>query len=348
MKATQANFLATAGRIAADGRIFFFCGQDEAGAFTAAERLVAKLPDPGERVELTGAQLKADPVLLGDEARSTSLFGGTRHLFVRATGEEAHDALQTYLAVIDAGEAAGAAPVLVVATGASDKSRSAKLLIDRPDCLVTMFYAPELKDVTAEVRQMASAAGLRMGGDLAERIARAAGLDVRLARAEVDKLALYLDATPQAPRDADAAALDAIGAVTEEEGLAPLVNAVLSGEVAHLQAELRRMVEVGLNPVGVLLAVERRAAQLAELAARHGQRGPIDGFLESEQKARRIFWRDRRDLAVQMRHWPPAKLGRLITRLAATHRALLANSTAAELLLARELVETAHSARRRG
>ena len=82
--------------------IFFFCGPDEAGASAAANRLAAALPDAGERVELTGADLRRDPALLGDEARSTSLFGGRRHIFVRASGDEAHDALQV---LIETGEA---------------------------------------------------------------------------------------------------------------------------------------------------------------------------------------------------------------------------------------------------
>ena len=51
------------------------------------------LPEAGERVEMSGAQLRADPALLGDEARSSSLFGDTRHIYARVTGDEAHDAL---------------------------------------------------------------------------------------------------------------------------------------------------------------------------------------------------------------------------------------------------------------
>lgn len=96
-----------------------------------------------------------------------------------------------------------------------------------------MFWPPDLPSVTASVRTMADAAGLRLNGDIAERIARAAGLDVRLARSEVEKLALYLDASPAAPRNADAEALEAIGATTEEDGFAALVNAVLGARCAR-------------------------------------------------------------------------------------------------------------------
>lgn len=339
MKATQKDFAGQAPRAARQARIAFFCGPDEAGAAAAAAKLVSLLHDPGERIELSGGELRSDPVKLGDEARSTSLFGGVRHILVRASGDEAHDAVKVLLDLIDNGEGDGACPVLIVATSATDKARTAKLLEKRDDALVAMFYPPDLAAVAAEVRMMAGAAGLRLGGELAERIARSAGLDVRLAQSEVTKLALYLDASPQSPSNADEEALDAIGAKTEEDGLMPLVNTVLSGDIARLPGELRRMREVSLEPFAVTLALERRAAQLAQLTARLGRGTRIRDLLEAEQKAHRVFWRDRRDLSVQLERWSAAKLERLIKRLAALHRALLANSQAGELLLAQELVD---------
>ncbi len=343
MKATQRDFAGTAPKAARQCGVFFFCGQDEAGASAAADKIVSMLDDPGEKVELSGGDLRRDPVRLGDEARSTSLFGGNRHIVIRAAGDEAHDAVKILLETKDAGEGA-ACPVLVVATSATDKSRTAKLLEGRDDCLVAMFYPPDLASVTASVRQMADAAGVRLGGDLAERIARAAGLDVRLAQSEVTKLALYLDANAQAPRTADAEALDAIGAKTEEDGFMPLVNAVLSGETGRLPGELKRMRDLSLNPVGLLLAFERRTAQLAALAARLGQGGDVGDLLEQETRARRIFFRDKRDLAVQLRRWHGRRLERLVQRLMALHRTLLSNNQAAEVLLAQELAEIARAA----
>ena len=345
MRATQKDFVTVAPRAARDARVAFFCGPDEAGAAAAAERLIALLPDAGERVELSGSELRSDPVRLGDEARSTSLFGGSRHVVVRAAGDEAHDAVENLLALIDNGDADGACPVLVVASAATDKARTAKLLAGRGDALVAMFYPPDLKSMSDEVRRMAGAAGVTLTGDLAERMARASGFDVRLAQSEVNKLALYLDASAHAPKHPDEQDLDAVGVRAEEDGFMPLVNAVLAGDTGRVPGELRRMREVSLNAVGVLLALERRAAQLVQLAGRKGPGGRIDQLLEAEQKAGRVFFRDKRDLNAQLQRWSPAKLQRLIVRLGALHGALFANSQAAELLLAHELAEIARFAR---
>ncbi len=336
MKATQRDFKALAPRAAASARTFFFCGPDEAGAHAAAARIVELLGDEaGERVDLAGGDLRKDPVRLGDEARSVSLFGDKRHIWVRASGEEAHDALELHLS--GAGEAC---PVLIVASSATDKSRTAKLLAGRSDALVAMFYPPDLKSFAADVRAMGDAAGVPLGSDLAERIARGAVLDSRLAQSEVTKLALYLDASPQAPRRASLADLEAIGARTEDDGFMPLVNAVLGGAANKLPGELRRMRELGLNPVGLLLAFERRTAQLAQLAAKLEPRGDITALLEAE----RVFFKDKQDLNTQLRKWRGPRLARLVARLVELHRSLLGSSQNAELLLAQGLTEIARQA----
>ena len=341
MKATQRDFASAARRAARQCRVFFFCGPDEAGAAAAAQRIVELLDEPGERVEMSGAMLRKDPILLGDEARSGSLFGDARHIYVRASGDEALDAVGNLL--VGQGEAC---PVLIVATSATNKSRTAKLLEKRDDALVAMFWPPDLGSVTSSVRDMASAAGLRLNGDIAERIARAAGLDVRLAQSEVDKLALYLDASPAAPKAADATALDAVGASTEEDGFMPLVNAVLAGETRKIPAELQRLRALSLNPVGVLLAFERRAAQLARLAAMLGSRRRLNDLDKGAKARLGVFWKDERDLAAQLQHWRGSELDRLVAKLVALHRALLANSQSAELLLSQGLAEIARRAAR--
>ena len=338
MKATQRDFARVAASLAGRARTWFLCGPDEAGIQDGVERITALLDDPGERIEFTGAELKRDPVRLGDEARSVSLFGDARHIVVRASGDEVAEAVEILL-----GGAAPPCPVLIAAPGATDKSKTAKLLADRGDALVTVFWPPDARSVAAAVREMADRAGLRIDTALAERIARAANLDTRIAAAEVAKLALYLDASPQTPRTADVAAFDAIGASTEEDGMSSIVNAVLGGQGARLGAELDRARHLGLNPVAVLLAFERRVAQLAALAAKLGSGGDVRALIEAEKAARRINWKDEGDLRTQLATWRGRRLERLVAKIAALHRQLLGNSQQAELLLAQGLAEIARA-----
>ena len=340
MKATQRDWQQVADKARSRLRVHFFCGPDEAGASAAITALIAAREDAGERVEMSGQEVKSDPVCLVDEARSTSLFGDARHLLLRVNGEEALDALKTFTQFADRGEADDAWPIFIVASGATDKSRTAKLLVKRADSLVAMFYPPDLRTMTADVRSMADREGLRLGGNLAERIAIASGLDVRLARSEVAKLALYLDAGTQTPKQADPADYEAIGAATEEDGLMPIVNAALSGEVRRLPAELRRIRELGLNAVGITLALERRAAQLAMLSARLQPGEDVQAFLRKSG----VFWKDHRDIIDQLGRWQGVRLERLLSRLTRLHQALLGSSQTADLILARELGQIARYA----
>ncbi|KHS45124.1 DNA polymerase III subunit delta [Novosphingobium subterraneum] len=340
MKVTQKNFSASAARAVNDCRIFYFCGPDESGASDAAAKIAGMLGE-AEKVDLSGAELKRDPVRLADEARSVSLFGDRRIIHVRATGDDAHDAVETLLqSPVDGW------PVLIVASSATDKSRIAKLLENRADALVGMFHPPDLKSVASAIRSSADAMGVRMTDELSERVARATALDTRMARSELEKIALYLDASPQAPRTATAADLDEVCAVSEDDGMMPLVNAVLGGEVRRIPAELSRMREQGMNPVGLVLALERRAGQLVQLAGRLGERGDVNAFMQQESDARRVFFRDRADLTQQLKRWRGPRLVRLCQRLVQLHRVLIADNRNGELALAQGLAEIARAAAR--
>lgn len=344
MKATAKTFATTVERSLHKIRVFYFCGADEAGAGDAATWVLQMLDrgQPGaELVEFTGAELKRDPVRLADEVRSTSLFGDRRVVRVAMAGDEAHDAIAALVA-----DSVPGWPVLVVATGATDKSRVAKLLTDRDDALVTVFYPPDLKSVTETVRGCVGALGLLVSGSLAEQIAVAAGLDTRVARSELEKLTLYLDASPEAPKTVTAKDLAAIGTQAGDDSMAPIVNATLGGSPERLKHELPRIASGDINPVGLLLAFERRAVQLAQLAARMGPGGNVNSFLEHEAQARRIFFKDKPDLMLQLHKWRGARLDRLLRRLALLHRTMLNDSVGAQLRLQQALAEIARAAAR--
>ncbi len=340
MKATHKTFDSTLGRAIGRARVFYFCGADEAGAGDAAGRAVQRL-GAAELVDLSGAELKRDPVRLADEARSTSLFGDRRIIRVTMSGDEAHEAVTTLIADDVAGW-----PVIIVAAGASDKSRVAKMLVDRDDALVGVFHPPDLAAVGEAVRNAGEALGVKLSGPLAQQLAQAAGLDTRIARSELEKLALYLDTSAQSPKAVRAEDLAAIGAETRDDGMNPLINATLGGLTGALAREMPKLAAGDINPVGLLLAFERRAVQLAGLAARMGPGGNVAAFIEQEVQSRRIFFKDGKDLALQLQKWRGQRLERLLARLVALHRAMLKDNTGAQQKLQQAIAEIARAAAR--
>ncbi|MFD2580302.1 hypothetical protein ACFSTD_20480 [Novosphingobium colocasiae] len=136
-----------------------------------------------------------------------------------------------------------------------------------------------------------------------------------------------------------------MAAATEDDDFAALVDAVLGGRRQAIGPELRRMRESGMNPVGLLLAFERRAAQLAALASRLMPGMDLGNFLRGEAAARRIFLEgpagDRRAVA---------NLARESTRTAGpasyctAPKKLLSSSQDSELLLAEGLVHIGRTA----
>ena len=65
---------------------------------------------------------------------------------------------------------------------------------------------------------------------------------------ELEKLALYLDAAPDRPREPDDAALDAIGADLGDAEMARAIEAAIDGRPDVLGGELARLDEAGVHP----------------------------------------------------------------------------------------------------
>jgi DNA polymerase-3 subunit delta len=98
---------------------------------------------------------------------------------------------------------------------------------------------------------------------------------------------------------------------------------------------------------------------LAQITAHLGPRGSFDRIDKGAEMRLGIFFKEKRDIRLQFERWrQPAtrgaqdprretRLDRLIPRLTQLHRTLLANSQAAELLLAQELAEIARYAAKR-
>ncbi|BAK68439.1 putative DNA polymerase III subunit delta [Sphingobium sp. SYK-6] len=324
LRADNAAALKALDNPAADIRLYLLFGPDEAGSEALAARFARAMGPGAERVDLDGAALRSDPARLPDEAAAISMFGDRRWIRVQPAGEEVLPAVQTLLEADATGD-----PVVMIA---GNLRKTSKLLgfCDAHKAAVTIVsYAPEGRNAEQLAVTMARESGLELPGDLARRLVALSGGERGLLAGEIEKLVLYLDATPEAPRAATDEALDALGAEGGEQQLFKAAMTVLSGNIRGTEQEMARLRQSGGSLAGLLRITLQRAVGLAQTQAGQGQRYGGRGDDDLAQR------------------WSADDLGRAIRRMAQAERTSRLSHGMGETVLAQELVNVARLAARR-
>ncbi|WP_047866926.1 DNA polymerase III subunit delta [Sphingomonas paucimobilis] len=339
MKANAGQIRQALSRPSADIRLYLLHGPDEAGASELARLLAEAMGREAERIDLDSATLKSDPARLTDEAAALSLFGGPRFIRIAGIGEEG---LAAFTALLEA-ESAGN-PVVAIAPTVKTTAKIVKLALDSPRAMAFGCYGPTAADAERLAVTMASEMGLRLAAGVPARLVEAAGADRAVITRELEKLALYLDADTDRPREADHAAMDAIGADLGEAEMGDAVEAVVEGRVGDLGGELALLDEGGASPIPWLRALARRLIALAEMRADIDKGEPVEAVM----KRHRVFFRDEAKTARALRRWTPAMLARALTRIRAAERAVMAPGNAGAVLAEAEATIIAQGIARRG
>lgn len=339
MKASRGQIEKALDAPPADIRFFLLHGPDEAGSVALAKRLERAMGPEAERVDLDGATLREDPARLADEAASFSMFGDKRWVRINGMGEESLAALTALLEA----EAAGN-PVLATAGALKGTSKLLKLAIDNPLSMAFASYQPDAREAEQIAVGIAREGGLRLSPDLAKRIVDLTNGDRALMGGEIEKLILYLDAAPDRPREATAEALDALSAENPEADAAPLVNAVLGGDLTAMHRELGRLAQAGTAMAAVLRPLLARAMLLANIRASFDQSGRIDAAIEAAGK--QVFWKEKGIITRQVRLWDTPGIARVIQRLSQAERASRSGRGTGDLMVRHELLAIARQAAR--
>lgn len=289
--------------VAAPGafRLYLLHGADMSGSSALLARLSATLGAEAERISLSPSVLKSNPALLGDEAASFSLFGEKRLIVVEGGGEELLEAATGLLGASSDGD-----PVVIVAPALKKTSKLLTLVEAAPNAIAFASYIPEGREADQIVVELGRAAGLGISLDLARRLAGASGGDRAILRFEIDKFALYLDASPERPARLEIDVVDALSAGAEEGELSRIVDAVLDGDPERLDRELKQLGSGGTEAVGVLRALIRRLLLLARLRYEVERDGSVDSVMASA--GRSLFFKDKPAVTRQLGRWSAERL----------------------------------------
>lgn len=319
-------------------RFYLFHGPDDAQSRALGQRLLRTLG--AAKFAVSAGAVKSDPATLADEAGAMSLFGEQRAIWIEPAGDEIAPAIEALL------EASSVeSPVVAIAGSLRKTSAVLKLAEAAPLAVAFAAYAPEGQDAERMVMEVGRSFGLKVGPTVAARIAAAAGNDQALASQELQKLAIYVDASPQAPKELDHEAVDAVGTDTAEGDMLRLADLALGGDIDALADELSRMAPGGSEAIPVVRSLQRRLLMLAPMRARIERGESPDAVMTSMSKS--LFWKDKAMVAKMLSQWSAERLAKVAERAGKLERGLMFSPAPQQEALGEELLAIAREARRR-
>ena len=319
-------------------RFYLLHGADEAGSRALGERLVKGLG--ASRFVVAAGAVRSDPALLADEAGAMSLFGGPRVIWIEPAGEDIAAGVDALLSA-----AAAESPVVAIAGMLKKSSGLLKLSEAHPQALAHASYVPEGRDAERMVAEVGRTRGLRMAPSVAARVAEACGNDQAVVGQELAKLALYLDAAPERPKELDDDALDAVGAAVAEGDFLHLGDAALAGDGHALADGLASLSPAGTEAIPVVRSLQRRLLMLAPIRARIDAGERADAVMTSLGKS--LFWKDKPLVAKLLERWDAAGLAKVAERASRLERQLMLSDASPREALGEELIAIARAGRRR-
>ena len=338
MKAQRGSILRSVGDPDRSIRFYLFHGPDDSGSRALAERLRSALG--AEKFAVSGTAVKADPALLAAEAGAISLFGGARLIWVDPAGDEVAEGVEALF-----GAAAVESPVVAIAGALRKTSSLLKLAEAHGAALAHASYAPEGRDADRMVIDAARAEGLHVDPGVAARIAAAGNANQAIVGFELAKFALYLDASPDRPKELTHDVVDRLGADSGEGDLMRLGDLALSGRGNDLFEELERVALSNSEAIPVVRALQRRLLQLAGLRAKVEQGQSIDAVMTSMGKS--LFWKDKGMMQELLSGWDSNALAAMLERSSGLERTIIFSDEPPVAALEEELVTIARAAQRR-
>lgn len=336
MKASKASIGRALDQPAPDIRFYLFHGPDEGQSRALGARLVEALG--ASKAAISTGAVKSDPASLADEAGAMSLFGGKRVVWIEPATKDIEPGVTALLE-----GTAPESPVVAIAGALPKTSNLLKLAEGSALALAFASYAPEGQDAERMVIELGRRYGLKIAPAVAARLAESAANDQALTAKELEKLALYIDASPQTPKELELEAIDEVGVDSSEGDFQRLADLALGGEIDELAEELARLPAGGNEGVPVVRSLQRRLLMLAPLRARVERGERVDAVLTSS--GRPLFWKEKAKVQRMLAKWTAESIATLAMRVGDLERTLMFTSAPEREALGEELLAIARKAR---
>ncbi|KPF62511.1 hypothetical protein IP88_14675 [alpha proteobacterium AAP81b] len=342
MKVDSARIEALARRWDPAVRLVLLHGADTATSADLAGQIARGFSDPGNPTAietLDGKSLAKDPQALAGAAGAMSMFGDRTLVRVDGLDDDGLAAVEALLA------APAGNPVVAVAGALRKGSKLLALAEKAPGIAALVSYEPSLRDAPRLVGDMAATLGLKVPREAAVALFEATGGDRQILRSELEKLALYVDASPDKPRPLDPADIAAVGSGAGDADAQLLPAAIAGGRVREASDLVARLAEPGIV---TLRAVARRFTQLLAL------REAVDAGASPRDAVERarppVFWKEKDAVVAEVGLWSTAAAAAALAALLAAERAIKSSGSLGDTLAHAALLDLARqaAAKRRG
>jgi DNA polymerase-3 subunit delta len=279
-----------------------------------------------------------------------SLLGDTRIIRVRLAHERPGAAVAKLVKSLDANPQKCAAIMVVEAGDLSPRSAVRKSFEAAKNFAAIPSYADTVATLSALVKAELSALNIRIDADALEAFVPLLHGDRRLARTEIEKLALYMGygqegANPEENARVTHADIKAIAAGAGAGGLDDIIMNTMSGKLAQADACYQTALAGKTSPHSVLAALQRHISRL-----HHAHSLMLGGHSADEaMKNLRppVFIMQKSAFTGQLRLWGEPALARALTSTLKAETRMKTTGSPADALMGRLLLALSAYAQKR-
>jgi|TARA_Y100000294_G_scaffold172542_1_gene187456 DNA polymerase-3 subunit delta len=327
-------------------------GPDQGLVRERAEELVLTvvddLADSFRVAVFAGADIKADPPRLADEAAQLSMTGGRRVIWVHEATDGISRTFESFL------ENGGHDNLVIVEAGTLGARSSLRKLFEKSSNGASIgCYEDDGKGLEAVIRETLGRHGLAATAEARDYLVENLGSDRRVTRSELEKLALYaLSGTANGDnggngRNHPVGLEDVTACIGDSAAMSldSVAYATASGDSRGLDRAFERALMEGASPIGILRAVSRHLQRI-QLAL-----GLVDGGATFEKAMAglkpQVIFKFKSVFKTQMKRWQKNRLADALELITEAEIDCKTTGFPAEAGCHRALIRIAQAARAR-
>ncbi len=204
--------------------------------------------DSFAKMELSEADILADPPCLADELSAVSMMCPKRIIIIRDAGDKLTKIIESAASCFHKDNF-----LLVVADELSSRSSLRAFFEKKTDCAALACYRDEMRDIQAIIRQKFDAAGIAYDREVVDYLSGQLGNDRYVTYQELEKILLYsVDSKKISLQDAQA-----LVGYNQDANLDDIVNAVADRNIAVLEESITQHLREGTQPIMYLRSLQR-------------------------------------------------------------------------------------------